>query len=376
VIPVRYELEGPAQAPLLVLSNSLGASSQMWAAQIPSLTGRFRVLRYEQRGHGGTAASTGPYTIADLGGDVVDLLDHLGEPTASICGLSLGGMVAMWVAAHHADRVDSLVLSCTAPALGPAGAWLERAATVRAGGPGVLLEGLLARWFSGGFVARRPDVAELVASMLGQVDSEGYAGCCEAIAAMDQRGDLERITASTLVIAGAEDPGTPPSIALGIHSSIKGSSLVVIPRAAHLANVEQPDRYNRALLDHLGGLDVERGRRARREVLGDDHVDRSEAGVSSFNAPFVDMLTRYAWGEIWTRPGIDRRTRSCITLAVLVALGRFDELGLHVRGARRNGLSEDEICEVLLHSALYCGLPAANTAFAVASRALADEAGH
>jgi 3-oxoadipate enol-lactonase/4-carboxymuconolactone decarboxylase len=209
--------------------------------------------------------------------------------------------------------------------------------------------------------------------MLAGVDPEGYARCCEAIAVMDLRADLARITAPTLVIAGSDDPVTPPSAMVDLQQAIARSALVVLPRAAHLANIEQPDRFTDAVLDHVIGRPIDRGRAIRQEVLGAAHVERS--GRSPFTAPFVDLITRYAWGEIWTRPGLDRRTRSAITLSMLVALGRFEELALHVRGARANGLSVDEIGEVLLHTAVYCGAPAANRAFEVAAAVLAEEDG-
>jgi 3-oxoadipate enol-lactonase/4-carboxymuconolactone decarboxylase len=208
--------------------------------------------------------------------------------------------------------------------------------------------------------------------MLAATDDERYAACCEAIGAMDQRSLLSAITAPALVIAGASDPVTPPAAALALHEAIAGSSLVVIAGAAHLANLEQPDAFTNAVVDHLIGTAAERGRRTRRQVLGDQHVDRSDARTTPFTQPFTDLITRYAWGDIWTRPGLDRRTRSCITLAMLAALGRSDELALHVRAARTNGLTNDEIGEVLLQSAIYAGVPAANTAFAVAQRALAE----
>jgi 3-oxoadipate enol-lactonase / 4-carboxymuconolactone decarboxylase len=368
-----YRIDGPSTAPVLVLANSLGTTSAMWGPQLPVLSGRFRVVRYEHRGHGGTPAPPGPYTIEQLGGDVLDLLDAVGAERASLCGLSLGGMVAMWLAAHVPERVERLVLCGTAPQLPPASQWAERAATIRASTPSVLLDALMGRWFTPGFGQRRPDVAELVASMLGLAASEGYAGCCEAVGAMDQWNDLASIAAPTLIIAGAQDPVAPPAMALAMHQRIAGSSLVVL-RAAHLANIEQPERFTAAVVDHLAGPPVERGRQVRREVLGDAHVDRSEAAVTGFTAPFHDLLTRYAWGDIWTRPGLDRATRSCITLAMLVALGRFDELALHVRAALRNGLSPDQIGEVLLQSAVYCGIPAANSAFAVAQRTLSEDA--
>jgi 3-oxoadipate enol-lactonase/4-carboxymuconolactone decarboxylase len=370
VLP-SYRIDGPEGAPLLVLANSLGTTSAMWEPQLGVLTGRFRVVRYEHRGHGGRPAPPGPYTIEQLAGDVLEVLDAVGEERASLCGLSLGGMVAMWLAAHAGERVERLVLCCTAPHLPPAGQWAERAATVRAAGALGLLDALMGRWFTPGFAAGRPDVARLVAGMLATADAEGYASCCEAIGAMDQRDDLASIDASTLIIAGAADPVAPPASALAMQERIAGSSLVVL-RAAHLANIEQPERFTAALVDHLAGPPVERGRRVRREVLGDAHVDRAEEAETSFTAPFYDLIIRYAWGDIWTRPGLDRATRSSITLAMLVAQGRFDELPLHVRGARRNGLSPEQIGEVLLHCAVYCGVPAANSAFAIAQRSLSE----
>lgn len=368
-----YRVEGPGGAPFLVLSNSLGTSSAMWDAQVPALAQRFRVVRYEQRGHGGTPApAPGPYSLADLGGDVVDLLDHLGAESAHLCGVSLGGMVAMWLAAHHPGRVGGLVLACTAPRLPPPGQWAERARAVRDGGTAGLVGPSLGRWFTPGFLESHPELASAVAGMLAEADPEGYAGCCEAIGAMDLGEELGRIRAPTLVLAGAEDPVCPPPVALALQQSIARSALAVLAGASHLANIEQPDRFGAAVAEHLAGPALQQGRRARRQVLGDAHVDRSEARATPFMAPFLDLITRYAWGEIWTRPGLDRPTRSCITLAMLVALGRFDELPLHVRGALRNGLSEDQIGEVLLQSAIYCGVPAANSAFAVARRVLEE----
>jgi 3-oxoadipate enol-lactonase/4-carboxymuconolactone decarboxylase len=189
---------------------------------------------------------------------------------------------------------------------------------------------------------------------------------------MNQRGDLANITAPTLVIAGALDPVVPPRVAVDLQQGINGAGLLVIPAAAHLVNIEQPEAFTTAVVDHVAGPAYRRGERTRRAVVGDAHVDRSEAGATPFTEPFIDLLTRYAWGEVWTRPGLDRPTRSCITLAMLTALGRTDELELHVRGAVRNGLTADQIGEVLLHAAIYCGVPAANAAFAVAKRVLTE----
>jgi 3-oxoadipate enol-lactonase/4-carboxymuconolactone decarboxylase len=366
----HVRVDGPEHAPVLVLANSLGTTGDMWDPQVPTLAQRFRVVRYEHRGHGGSPTPSGPYRIDDLGADLLGVLDEVGAERASVLGLSLGGMVAMWAAAQHPERIESLVLACTAPALPPAQAWHDRAAQVRASGPAVLLEGLLGRWFTAGFADRHPDVRHSVATMLGSASPEGYAGCCEALAAMDQWADLDRIVAPTLVIAGAEDPVTPPDTALAMHRAIRGSSLVVLAGAAHLANLEVADRFTDAVVDHLAGSPAARGRAVRASVLGEHHVVHSETDAPELTRPFVDFLTRYAWGDIWTRPGLDLRTRSCITIAALTALGREGELALHLQGARRNGLSDAEIAEVLLHTAVYAGVPASNAAFGLARRVL------
>jgi 3-oxoadipate enol-lactonase/4-carboxymuconolactone decarboxylase len=332
-------------------------------------------VRYEHPGHGGAPSRPDAFTLGDLGADVVELLDHLGAEQAALAGISLGGMVSLWVAVRHPERVTSLVAACTGAHLPPAESWYERAALVRAEGTSGLVDTLLGRWFTAGFADRDPTTTAAVRAMLATADPGSYAACCDAIAATDLRSELGRVTAPTLVLVGADDPVTPPEMALGLQRAIAGAGLVVLPRAAHLANLEQPATFTEAVVDHLLGPMAERGRRARRAVLGDAHVDRSDANASAFNAAYLDLIGRYAWGEIWNRPGLDRRTRSCLTLAMLTALGRFDELPLHVRGALRNGVSEAEIAEVLLQSAIYCGVPAANSAFAVAKRVLEEERG-
>jgi 3-oxoadipate enol-lactonase/4-carboxymuconolactone decarboxylase len=368
VIP-PHRIDGPPGAPVLLLLSSLGTTGAMWEPQVRSLSARFRVVRSEHRGHGGAPAPAGPYTIDELASDAVELLDHLGVERASLCGLSLGGMVALRVAVRHPGRVERLVLACTAAELGPSEAWAARAETVRAAATAsVLTDTLLARWFTPGFVEHHPEVAHELAAMLAEVDPEGYAGCCEAIAAMDQRGELGSVRAPTLVLCGADDPVTPPVRGLELQAGIPGASLCVLAGASHLANLQVPAQVTAALVDHLAGPAPERGAAMRRRVLGDAHVQRG--GTDRWSAPFVDFVTATAWGEVWTRPGLDLRTRSCVTVALLAGLGRLDELALHLAGARRNGVSDDELVEVLVHTAVYAGAPAANAALAVARRVL------
>jgi 3-oxoadipate enol-lactonase / 4-carboxymuconolactone decarboxylase len=358
-----FTIEGAEAGPVLVLLNSLGTTAELWTPQLHALHSFFRIVRPEHRGHGGGHAPPGPYSIGELASDIVDLLDHLGVEEASLCGVSLGGMVAMWFAAHHADRVDRVLLACTAPALPPASAWKERAAAVRAGGVDQLLPVLLERWFADPTTAP----SDVVASMLSRTDPEGYAGCCDAIADMDLRPDLAAIKAPTLVVGGAADPVVPPAMAVALQEAIPGSALTILPRAGHLANLEQPAAFTRVMLAHLRGDAFDLGHQMRSAVLGPQHV----AGSTERDPEFIDFITRYAWGEVWTRPGLDRATRSRITIAMLVAQSRWDELPLHLRGAVRNGVTREEIKEILLQAAIYCGVPAANTAFAIAERELA-----
>ncbi|HEU5416635.1 MAG TPA: 3-oxoadipate enol-lactonase [Streptosporangiaceae bacterium] len=244
-------LEGPAGAPVVVLGNSLGTSRACWEPQLPALTRHFRVLRPELRGHGGAPAAPGPYTIADLGADVLALLDARGIERAAYCGVSLGGMVGMWLAAHAPERISALGLSCTSAYLPPAAGWTGRAAAVRAAGTASIAAQVASRWFTPAYQAAHPEAPAAFAAGLAATDDEGYAGCCEAIAAMDLRPDLARIAAPTLVIAGAEDPATPPWHGAVIAAAIPGARLRVIRGAAHLANVSAAAEVSALLLAHL-----------------------------------------------------------------------------------------------------------------------------
>jgi 3-oxoadipate enol-lactonase/4-carboxymuconolactone decarboxylase len=368
---LRVKLDGPPKAPVLVLSNSLGMSLEMWDRQVPRLSSFLRVVRYDHRGHGGSSAPPAPYTIDDLGNDLVDLLDALDVERAAICGLSLGGMTAMWLAAHRPERVSSIVVACSAPVLGPKEAWYERADAARRDGPASLLATLAARWFPPGVQERREGLVEEVAAMLATCDAEGYAGCCAAIAEMDLRPVLGDVAAPALVVAGAHDPVTPPSVALALAGELR-AALVVLRASSHLANLTEPEAFTDAVLSHVAGDSARRGTAVRRAVLGDAHVERSAAHSDPLPRDFTDFVTRYAWGEVWSRPGLDRRTRSAVTLSLLISLGRYDELSFHVPAALRNGLTSEEIREVVLHSAIYAGVPAAHAALPVVASALED----
>jgi 3-oxoadipate enol-lactonase len=245
------ELAGPAGAPVLVLGNSLGTSRACWEAQLPALTRHFRVLRYELPGHGGAPAPPGPYTIAGLGAGVLAVLDARGIGQAAYCGVSLGGMVGMWLAAHAPERITALGLSCTSAYLSPAAGYAERAAVVRAAGTASIAGQVVSRWFTPAYQAAHPEVPAAFAAGLAATEDEGYAGCCEALAAMDLRPDLAAISAPTLVIAGAEDPATPPWHGAVIASGIAGARLRVVRGASHLASVSAAAEVSALLLDNL-----------------------------------------------------------------------------------------------------------------------------
>jgi 3-oxoadipate enol-lactonase len=250
-VPVHFVDEGPRDAPAVVLSGSLGSTVAMWDPQVPALSERFRVIRYDHRGHGGSPVPPGPYEVADLAGDLLAILDRLEVTRAHLCGLSLGGQVVMWIAAHAPDRVDRLVLCCTSAWFGPPEPWLERAETVRAHGTGAVARAVVGRWFTPGFAAANPAMVEQTRAMIAATPPEGYASCCEAVGRADLRADLAAIRAATLVVGGAQDPGVPPDRIEALADGITGSRVAVVDPAAHLANVEQAEGVTQLILDHL-----------------------------------------------------------------------------------------------------------------------------
>lgn len=370
-VPLHVETSGPDGAPALVLLNSIGSSSGMWDAQIGALSEQFRVIRMDARGHGQSPPAPGRSTsIADLGNDVLAALDRLGVQRAHVAGVSLGGMTALWLAAHRPERVGRLAVLCSSANPTPVSTWVERAAAVREGGTAAIADAVVARWITPELGTRDPDLrARLVAMVVG-VDAETYAQGCDVLATLDLRPDLPRISAPTLVVAGAADVALPVEHSRTIAGGIAGARLEMVP-GAHIAPVEDAGAVTRLLLEHFGGgATLAAGYATRRAVLGDAHVERALAATTEFTAAFQQFLTRYAWGDVWSRPGLARRDRSLVTLAALVALGAEHELAMHVRAAVRNGVTRDEIAEALMHAALYVGLPRANRAFAVASRVL------
>ena len=390
------QLSDPSAGPLLLLGNSIGTSgTALWSASAAFLGERFHVVAWDLPGHGRPSTSSGNtepiaagFTMTELAAGVLAFADRVlierGEPGGRLyyAGDSLGGVVGLQALLDAPDRIVAAVLLCTGAKIGDAEGWRERAARVRASGITAVVNQSVERWFAPGFLAREPQVGSRLLDSLRAADAEAYALACEALADFDVRSRLGEIAVPVLAVAGAEDFATQVDLLAEIANGVQRGTLQILDGVAHLAPAEAPQEVAKLIITHFDHADAEgrrdadryaAGMQVRREVLGDDHVDRANAATTDFTRDFQQLITEYAWGTIWTRPGLDRRSRSMITLTALVARGHHEELAMHVRAARTNGLSVDEIKEVLLQTAIYCGVPDANTAFRIAQAVLAEE---
>ncbi|MFF4690651.1 4-carboxymuconolactone decarboxylase [Streptomyces sp. NPDC001307] len=416
---LQYRFDGPEDAPVLILGPSLGTTWHMWDRQVPELTRQWRVLRFDLPGHGGAPAHPAG-SVAELATRLLATLDAIGVQRFGYAGCALGGAIGIELALRHPERLASLALVAASPRFGTADEFRQRGVIVRTNGLDPIARTSPDRWFTGGFAAAQPAITEWAVQMVRTTDPGCYIAACEALASFDVRTELGRVGVPTLVLVGSDDQVTGPAEARTLVAGIPDARLAVVPGASHLVPVEQPAAVTDLLVHHFstawqqpydtgqtalpaapvspaiaaaphvtpvaeiapaavpaqpaGQPDrYETGLKIRREVLGDAHVDRALAEAEGFSGAFEEFVTRYAWGEIWDRPGLDRRTRSCVTLTALVAGGHLEELAFHTRAALRNGLTPDEIKEVLLQAAVYCGVPAANSAFRVARQVIREE---
>ncbi|MFF7375517.1 4-carboxymuconolactone decarboxylase [Streptomyces massasporeus] len=424
---LQYRFDGPEDAPVLILGPSLGTTWHMWDRQIPELIKQWRVFRFDLPGHGGAPAYPAG-SVGDLTTRLLATLEGLGVHRFGYAGCALGGAVGIELALRHPERLASLALIATSPRFGSADEFRQRGVIVRTNGLDPIARTAPERWFTGGFAAAQPAITEWAVQMVRTTDPGCYIASCEALASFDVRPELGRVGVPTLVLVGSDDQVTGPAEARTLVAGIPDARLAVVPGASHLVPVEQPAAVTDLLVRHFStawqpafetstGQNVlppvalkpvlspappqplqtgpvaeiapvavppqaqaqgrpdpyDAGIKVRREVLGDAHVDRALAQADEFSGDFQEFITRYAWGEIWDRPGLDRRTRSCVTLTALVAGGHLDELAFHTRAALRNGLTPGEIKEVLLQAAVYCGVPAANSAFKVAQQVIREE---
>jgi 3-oxoadipate enol-lactonase/4-carboxymuconolactone decarboxylase len=371
-----YRLEGREGAPVLVFSHSIGADHGMWAPQVPDLLSHFRVLRYDIRGHGASDAPQGDYSIEELGREMLGLADALKISEFAFCGLSLGGAIGQWLAIHAGDRVSRLVLANTSPQFGPRSNWDARRKAVLDGGMAAVIGLIMQRFFSSETLARGDVYAQAVRSVILGTDPIGYAGCCAALRDADHTQSVKQIRVPTLVIVGDRDVATPWSGHGEILAREIPEAQVLHLPAAHLSNIERPRSFTAALFNFLlpqleaKSDPLQAGFEVRRAVLGTEHVDRAIAATSEFNREFQELITRYAWGTVWMRPGLSRRTRRLLVLSTMAALGRWEEFRLHLSAGLMHELEPCDLKEVLLQVAVYAGVPAANTGFHIAAEIL------
>ena len=379
-----YRLDGHLHAPVVVLVSSLGTTHALWDAVAPRLLEHYRLLRLDTRGHGASDAPPGDYALAELGEDILAVMDAAGVRNAAYCGLSLGGMIGQWLALHHPERFSAFVLANTSSDV-PRDPWAERIGTVRRGGMAALVEAVMGRFFAPATLAAGGPAVEATRAAFLRLNPDGYAGCCAAIRDMRLGERIAAITAPVLVVNGADDQSTPPAgHGEVIARLIPDAESVALP-AGHLSALEEPEgfaaavtgflnrRIGRAVLDPARAALFEAGLQQRRKVLGDAWVDRSLSNRNRFNAEFQELITRHAWGEVWTRPGLDHRTRRLLVLAMTIGMGRWEEFKLHVRaGLEQDGFTVDELKEIIHQAAVYCGVPAGNTAMNEATTVLRE----
>jgi 3-oxoadipate enol-lactonase/4-carboxymuconolactone decarboxylase len=371
-----WRCDGPDSAPALLLSNSIGTDHALWEPVMPALMRAFRVIRYDARGHGASDAPPGDYSMERLGRDALAVADAADAKRFHFAGISLGGMTGMWLGANAPERVDRLALCNTSAYFGPE-AWAARIAAVRANGMAAIADMVMARFFTPVYIKQADARFASVRRMFLAIDAGGYAGCGAAIRDMDLRPVLPRIAAPTLVVAGKFDQATPPEQGKAIAQAIPAARYTELACAhipTHEAGAGLADQYCRFFLEPQEGsetLRYDRGLARRKDVLGAEYVESRLKNRHEFTDEFQALITRYAWGELWTRPLLDDRTRRLLVLAMMVGLKSWEEFELHVRAGLEHELSPAELKEVLLLAAIYCGVPAANSAFAHAKKILA-----
>ena len=368
-----YRVDGEEGRPAVMLSHSLGLDHGLWDALTADLRPHALVVRYDTRGHGASDTPPGEYRIEQMGRDALAIADAIGLHTFAFCGLSLGGMIGQWLGAHAGDRLTALVLANTSARLTEPQLMEERRRRVLEQGLAAIADTVVARFFSPRRLAAGGPAVAWARRTLLATDPAGYAACCAAIRDLDQRALLSQIRVPTLVISGDFDVSMPYSDhSRPLEEGIRGARSVRLP-AGHVSNLERPRSFSAAVLEFLfpTAEDLESaGAAMRRRVLGDAHVERAAAGTTDLTREFQVLLTRLAWGSIWTRPALDRRMRRLLVLTTTAAMGRWEEFRLHVRTGLADDLEPADLKEVLLQVAVYAGIPAANTAFQIAGEEL------
>ena len=372
---VAYRLLGAEANPLVVLAHPLGMSQAVWDDVLPSLLPRYRVLTWDLPGHGASQAwGDGHITPADLAAEALALVDHAGAERFHFAGTSIGGVVGQALIAEHGERLLTATLTNTGAVIGNAELWNTRAGRVRQEGLAAMSEEIVPRWFAPACFEAEPALKAGWCTQMGRGDDEAYAKLCEMLGRDTFDGKLAGKGVKVQLLGGSEDLATPPATLEALSAELDGAPLEILEGVGHVPSVEVPGLFAEKLLAVMAvdlgdvgnrGVDYATGLETRKQVLGEAHVARSTENATSLDAPFQQMITRLAWGELWSNDDLTRRERSMITTGILAALGR-EELTLHLKTAKRIGLTEAELRQVLMHVAIYGGVPAANHAFALA----------
>ncbi|TNH18873.1 alpha/beta fold hydrolase [Halomonas sp. BL6] len=372
---VAYRLLGAEGNPLVVLAHPLGMSQAVWDDVIPALLPRYRVLTWDLPGHGASQAVSGDRIApADLAAEALALVDLAGAQRFHFAGTSIGGVVGQQLIAEHADRLFSATLTNTGAVIGNPDLWNTRAGRVRQEGLAAMSEEIVPRWFAPAAFEASPALKAGWCTQMGRGDDESYAQLCEMLGRDTFTGKLSGKSTKVQLFGGSEDMATPPATLDGLATELDGAPLEIFDGVGHVPSVEAPalfaEKLLAVLMRDLGdvanhGVAYATGLETRKQVLGEEHVARSTANANRLDAPFQQMITRLAWGELWSNDDLTRRERSMITTGILAALGR-EELTLHLKTAKRIGLTDAELRQVLMHVAIYGGVPAANHAFALA----------
>lgn len=385
---IQFTAQDPTK-PLLILGPGLGTAVEpLWGKTAQLLAEDYEIIGYDLPGHGRSEPSTQQWTLDGLADAVAELATQARGATdrqVFFAGVSLGGAVAQRLALRYGDLFTRVAMVCSSPKFGTPEAWQERAEFVSKAGTPAMVERSAKTWFAPGFIEKHPTESTALLHSLQNADRFSYAHASIALSEFDMSDELAQVSTPLLALAGEKDPVSPPDHARAVASTVQNGQAAVLENVAHQGPTEDPEATANILHAFFSGHTIERseseqtigdiydaGMVVRREVLSDAHVDRATANADEFTSDFQEMITRYAWGTIWTRPGLDRKMRSAVTLTAMVAGKYWDELAMHVKAARRNGLTVDEIKEILLQTAIYCSVPAANVAFSVAKEALAE----
>jgi 3-oxoadipate enol-lactonase/4-carboxymuconolactone decarboxylase len=370
---IGYDDSGETALPVMLFAHPLGMSRQVWADVIAKLRGRYRCICWDLPGHGASAPLDNAVTAHDLAADGQALLAALDISRCTFVGTSIGGVIGQALLLDAPELLDHVVLTNTGAVIGTAEAWHARAARVRSEGLAQIAPELSQRWFAATYKQNQPAAVAGWTHQLARTDDESYARLCELLAGTDFRGKLAGVEQPVQLIAGADDPATPVTALAALANELGGAPLATIDNIAHVPSVEDAEALTNCLLDACAAGDgamppctYAEGLNTRQSVLGREHVDQATVSATSLDAPFQDLITRYAWGELWGNADLPRTQRSLITIVVLAALGRDSELILHLETAKRLRVSEAELRQALMHVAIYAGVPAANHAFKLA----------